>query len=133
MISRAVIAWPFFDANAVYGTSATSASEISRFWSSSQIACGQVMGVQADSPMAAIAARILGSIRTVTEKQAPPRRIAPRTLPGSGCPQLRRPAATGTAAKVFHLHSNRQRLTAHVDRGLAAGLAVSGCCFAGTV
>jgi hypothetical protein len=30
----------FFDANAVYGTSATSASEISRCWSSSQIACG---------------------------------------------------------------------------------------------
>jgi hypothetical protein len=26
--------------------------------------------------------------------------------PGSGCPQLRRPAATGSAAKVSHLHSN---------------------------
>ena len=26
--------------------------------------------------------------------------------PGSGCPQLHRPAATGSAAKVFHLHSN---------------------------
>jgi hypothetical protein len=26
--------------------------------------------------------------------------------PGSGCPQLHRPAATGTAAKVSHLHSN---------------------------
>ena len=33
--------------------------------------------------------------------------------PGSGCPQLRRPAATGTAVKVSHLHSNQQRLTAH--------------------
>ena len=33
--------------------------------------------------------------------------------PGSGCPQLRRPAATGTAAVVSHLRSNRQRLTAH--------------------
>jgi len=26
--------------------------------------------------------------------------------PGSGCPQLHRPATTGSAAKVFHLHSN---------------------------
>ncbi|MFZ0718455.1 tyrosine-type recombinase/integrase [Mycobacterium sp.] len=26
--------------------------------------------------------------------------------PGSGCPQLRCPAATGTTAKVSHLHSN---------------------------
>lgn len=26
--------------------------------------------------------------------------------PGSGCPQLHRPAATGSAAKVSHLHSN---------------------------
>ena len=26
--------------------------------------------------------------------------------PGSGCPQLRRPAATGSAVKVSHLHSN---------------------------
>jgi hypothetical protein len=26
--------------------------------------------------------------------------------PGSGCPQLHRPAATGPAAKVSHLHSN---------------------------
>ena len=40
MISRAVIALPFLAANAVYGTSATSASEISRFWSSSQTARG---------------------------------------------------------------------------------------------
>jgi hypothetical protein len=39
-ISRAVIAWPFFEANTVYGTSATSAPEISRFWFRSQIACG---------------------------------------------------------------------------------------------
>ena len=40
-----------------------------------------------------------------------------RHLPEHGCPQLHRPATTGTAAKVSHLHSNRQRLTAHVDRG----------------
>ncbi|MBA2324278.1 MAG: tyrosine-type recombinase/integrase, partial [Pseudonocardiales bacterium] len=26
--------------------------------------------------------------------------------PGPGCPQLHRPAATGSAAKVSHLHSN---------------------------
>jgi site-specific DNA recombinase len=31
--------------------------------------------------------------------------------PRSGCPQLRLPAATGQAMKVFHLHSNQQRLT----------------------
>jgi hypothetical protein len=38
------------------------------------------MGVQASSPIAAIAARILASIRTVTEKNAPLRRIAAITL-----------------------------------------------------
>jgi hypothetical protein len=32
---------------------------------------------------------------------------------GSGCPQLNRPAATGSAAKVSHLLSNQQRLRAH--------------------
>ena len=39
-------------------------------------------------------------------------------LPGSGCPQLR-PALLrqGQRWKVSHLHSNRQRLTAHGDRG----------------
>ncbi len=35
------------------------------------------MGVQAVSGMAAIAALTLGSIRTVTEKNAPARRTAP--------------------------------------------------------
>ena len=34
------------------------------------------MGVQASSPMAPIAARIFGSMRTVTEKCAPARRAA---------------------------------------------------------
>jgi hypothetical protein len=38
--------------------------------------------------------------------------------PGPGCPQLRRPVATGSAVKDARLHSNRQRLTAHVDEGL---------------
>jgi hypothetical protein len=32
--------------------------------------------------------------------------------PGSGCPQLHLPGATGQAVKVSHLHSNQQRLTA---------------------
>ena len=32
---------------------------------------------------------------------------------GWGCPQLNRPAATGSAAKVSHLLSNQQRLRAH--------------------
>lgn len=36
-------------------------------------------------------------------------------LPGSGCPQLHRPTATGSAAKVSHLHSKQQRLTAHTS------------------
>ena len=36
--------------------------------------------------------------------------------PGSGCPQLRCPAATGPTAKVSHLHSNQQRLTAQIAR-----------------
>jgi transposase-like protein len=40
-------------------------------------------------------------------------RVAALVPPGSGCPQLRLPAATGTAAAVSHLRSNRQRLTAH--------------------
>ena len=40
-------------------------------------------------------------------------------LPGSGCPQLHRPTATGTAAKVSHLRSNHQRRTAHAGCGTA--------------
>jgi hypothetical protein len=46
--------------------------------------------------------------------------------PGSGCPQLRRPAATGTAVKVSHLHSNHSasRRT-HDLRHLAATLALA--------
>ena len=78
-ISRAVTAWPFFDANAVYSASATSASEIQQSSWSSQIACGYLMAVQASSPMAAMAARMLQFIGTVTENRAPPRRIAPIT------------------------------------------------------
>ena len=45
-----------------------------------------------------------GVVRTAPALPAPP---------GSGCPQPRRPAATGTTAAVSHLRSNRQRLTAH--------------------
>ncbi len=70
---------PVFDANAVYSTSATSASEIQAPSWSSQIACGYLMAVQASSPMAAIAARMLAFIGTVTENRAPARRIAPVT------------------------------------------------------
>ena len=44
-----------------------------------------------------------------------------RHLPEHGCPQLHRPATTGTATKVSHLHSNRQRLMAHVDTGRTIG------------
>ena len=73
-------AWPFFDANAVYSVSATSASEIQQSSWSSQIASGYLMAVQASSPMAAIAARTLEFIGTVTENRAPWRRIAPITL-----------------------------------------------------
>jgi hypothetical protein len=68
------MAWPLFDANAVYCTSATSASEIQAPSWSSQIAHGYRIGVQASSPMEAIAgtdARVHG---TVTENRvsAPP-------------------------------------------------------------
>jgi len=59
MISRAVTAWPFFDANAVYSTSATSASETQAPSWSSQIARGYRIGIQALPGMAAIAARML--------------------------------------------------------------------------
>jgi hypothetical protein len=35
--------------------------------------------------------------------------------PGSGCPQLHRPAATGSAVESSHLHSVNQRHVAHAD------------------
>ncbi len=37
--------------------------------------------------------------------------------PGTGCPQLTVPAATGPAAKVSHLRSKQQRLVAHAGPG----------------
>ena len=43
-------------------------------------------------------------------------------LPGASrirLPSASPPCCDRTEAKVSHLHSNRQRLTAHVDRGLA--------------
>jgi hypothetical protein len=76
-ISQAVTARPFLEASAVQGTSATCASEMSRPWSPSRTARGQVTGVQASSLIAAIAARTLRRAGTVTEKRAPPERIAP--------------------------------------------------------
>jgi hypothetical protein len=78
-ISRAVTAWPFFDANAVYSVSAISASEIQAPSWSSQMARGYRIGVQVWSGMAAIAARMDAFAGTVTENRAPPRRIAPIT------------------------------------------------------
>ena len=69
----------FFDANAVYRVSAISASEIQQSSWSSQTACGYLMAVQASSAMAAIAARTLEFIGTVTENRAPWPRIAPIT------------------------------------------------------
>ena len=72
-------AWPFFDAKAVYWTSATSASETqARSWSS-QIARGYLMAVQASWLTAAIADRMLAFIGAVTENRAPWRRTAPIT------------------------------------------------------
>jgi hypothetical protein len=78
-IRRAVTAWPFFDANAVYSVSATSASETQQPAWSSQITRGYRIGVQSSSPMPAIAARMLTFTGAVTEKNAPRRRAAPMT------------------------------------------------------
>ena len=75
-MSRAVTAWPFFEANAVYSASATSASEVRASSWSSQIACGYLMAVQAPSPMAAMAARMPAFMGAVTENRAPLRRTA---------------------------------------------------------
>jgi hypothetical protein len=46
--------------------------------------------------------------------------------PGSGCPQLHRPAATGSAAKVSRLHSNQQRLTAQAERSTVPAVPPTG-------
>ncbi|WP_257033152.1 MULTISPECIES: tyrosine-type recombinase/integrase [unclassified Streptomyces] len=46
--------------------------------------------------------------------------------PGSGCPQLHRPAATGSAAKVSHLHSNhRASRRTHDLRHTAASIMIA--------
>ena len=78
-INRAVAAWPFFDANAVYWVSATSASDIQQSSWSSQTACGYRIGVQFSSPIAAMAARMLLFTGTVTKNRAPWPRTAPMT------------------------------------------------------
>ncbi len=68
--------------NATKGTSATSASETHRCSASSQTAWGYLIGVQASSPMPAMAALAWGFIRTVTENQAPWRRaVATKAWP----------------------------------------------------
>ena len=69
----------FFDANAVYSVSATSASETRQPSWSSQMACGYSIAVQSSSLMPVIAARTEEFIGTVTEKHALPRRIVPIT------------------------------------------------------
>src|SRR5439155_13964890 len=46
----------------------------------------------------------------------------PRRFPGQAAPSFAALLRQGQQWKVSHLHSNRQRLTAHVVRGLA------GCC-----
>jgi hypothetical protein len=69
-------------------------------------------------------------VRTFRQIFPDPRHLAVLTRPGFvgaapalasaprlRLPQLRRPAATGSAVKVSHLPSNRQRLTAHKDAG----------------
>jgi hypothetical protein len=58
----------------VYFTPATSALLTQQRSRPSQMARGYRMGVQASSPMAAIAARRCGFIWAVTEKNAPARR-----------------------------------------------------------
>ncbi len=67
------------EVNAVNGVSATSASEISRCSSSSQIAFGYWIGVHAESVMVEIARTTAGVIRVVTETFAPPRAAAATT------------------------------------------------------
>ncbi|SCD56276.1 hypothetical protein GA0115237_1030120 [Streptomyces sp. ScaeMP-6W] len=66
--------------NAVHSTSATSASEIQRSSSLSQIALGYLIGVQAVSGMAAMSSRTLLHWATAREKLALCRRQAATTL-----------------------------------------------------
>jgi hypothetical protein len=67
---------PGLDANAVYGSSAISASDAHRLARSCQIA-GYRIVVHAESGMAAITAPACGFIEIVTGKNAPARRTAP--------------------------------------------------------
>jgi Transposase len=46
------------------------------------------------------------------------RRLRVRAPPGSGCPQLHETCCDRPEAKVSHLHSNQQRLTAQGPRSL---------------
>ena len=66
------MACPFFEVNAVYSTSATSASETQQRSWSSQIARGYLMGVQAVSGMPLITALTARFIGAVTKKQRRP-------------------------------------------------------------
>jgi len=71
-----VTCWFFFDVNAVYPVSATSASETQQSSCSSQIARGYLMPFQAPPGMAAIAARMLEFMGTVTRTGRRRERIA---------------------------------------------------------
>jgi hypothetical protein len=76
-MSRAVTCRALFlEVKAVYAVSATSASEVQQRSWSSQMACGYLLGVQASSGISAIAVLITAVTGAVTEKRAPPRRIA---------------------------------------------------------
>ncbi len=70
------MACPFFEANAVYWVSATSASDTQQRSWSSHTARGQRIGVHASSLIDATAALTAGSVREVTEKYAPARPAA---------------------------------------------------------
>jgi hypothetical protein len=76
-IKRAVTCCFFgFEVKAVYGISAISASEIQHPSSSSKIALGYLIAVQAPSSMLAMACLIEAFMRTVMEKRAPRERQA---------------------------------------------------------
>ena len=94
--SRAVTAWPFFDLNAVYGTSATQASETqARSWSSQMARVPG--GCSASGAMTAIAALTLGSIGIVAEKG----RARPRDRGAFICFEEQQPGAEAAGGRSW--------------------------------
>lgn len=70
-VNRAVTCCFFgLEAMAVYSTSAISASDVQRFSSLSHTALGYLIGLQASSSIAAMAALTEAFIRTATENRA---------------------------------------------------------------